>query len=147
MYISNSNLVKEWFKYCNEVIYLNKKSYLPKRHRKNSYTLFIEQRAIVYLCDKLKLNYSTLIDNIFLSGLSSKSKINPWVPKLNVLNEPHKYIRHIWGLKLFYDTLTITILNTIFLDIYETFGVLEIQFPEIYQDKLKKYTTDFINYQ
>jgi len=147
MYINNTTLAKEWFEYCNNTIKLNKKSYIPKKHRKNSYTLFIEQRVITYLCDKLKLNYDTLINNVFRSGSDSKSTKSPWVPELNVLDEPHKYIRHIWGLKLFYDTLTITLLDTIYLDIYNTFGVLEIQFPEIYRDKLKIYTSDFIRHQ
>jgi hypothetical protein len=132
MYINNQQMVFDWFKYADNVIKLNKT--VKTKNKKDVYTLFIEQRAITYICEKLKLNYGTLIPNIFISGLSSDKEL--WTPKLNVLNLPQKYIKHIWGLKKFYDSITLKLLDTIYNDIHSEFGFLEIDFPELYIKRL-----------
>ena len=132
MYINNQQMVFDWFKYVDNVIKLNKT--VKTKNKKDVYTLFIEQRAITYICEKLKLNYGTLIPNIFISGLSSDKE--PWTPKLNVSNLPQKYIKHIWGLKKFYDSITLKLLDTIYNDIHSEFGFLEIDFPDLYIKRL-----------
>lgn len=132
MYINNQQMVFDWFKYADNVIKLNKT--VKTKNKKDVYTLFIEQRAITYICEKLKLNYGTLIPNIFISGLSSDKEL--WTPKLNVSNLPQKYIKHIWGLKKFYDSITLKLLDTIYNDIHSEFGFLEIDFPELYIKRL-----------
>ena len=132
MYINNQQMVFDWFKYADNVIKLNKT--VKTKNKKDVYTLFIEQRAITYICEKLKLNYGTLIPNIFISGLSSDKE--PWTPKLNVSNLPQKYIKHIWGLKKFYDSITLKLLDTIYNDIHSEFGFLEIDFPDLYIKRL-----------
>lgn len=132
MYINNQQMVFDWFKYADSVIKLNKT--VKTKNKKDVYTLFIEQRAITYICEKLKLNYGTLIPNIFISGLSSDKEL--WTPKLNVSNLPQKYIKHIWGLKKFYDSITLKLLDTIYNDIHSEFGFLEIDFPELYIKRL-----------
>ena len=132
MYINNQQMVFDWFKYADNVIKLNKT--VKTKNKKDVYTLFIEQRAITYICEKLKLNYGTLIPNIFISGLSSDKEL--WTPKLNVSNLPQKYIKHIWGLKKFYDSITLKLLDTIYNDIHSEFGFLEIDFPDLYIKRL-----------
>lgn len=132
MYINNQQMVFDWFKYADNVIKLNK--IVKTKNKKDVYTLFIEQRAITYICEKLKLNYGTLIPNIFISGLSSDKEL--WTPKLNVSNLPQKYIKHIWGLKKFYDSITLKLLDTIYNDIHSEFGFLEIDFPKLYIKRL-----------
>ena len=132
MYINNQQMVFDWFKYVDNVIKLNKT--VKTKNKKDVYTLFIEQRAITYICEKLKLNYGTLIPNIFISGLSSDKEL--WTPKLNVSNLPQKYIKHIWGLKKFYDSITLKLLDTIYNDIHSEFGFLEIDFPDLYIKRL-----------
>lgn len=147
MYFNNQKLISEWFDYVNNVIDLNKKSYIPKIHKRDSYTLFIEQRAIIYLCKKLNLNYGTLIDNVFHAGLKTLTTlgkpayVDTWVPSLDFSLEPQKYIVHIWGLKRFYNLidLRINLLEQIYRDIFEHFGNLEITYPEIYSDRMKEY--------
>jgi hypothetical protein len=96
--------------------------------------LFIEQRAVTYICEKLKLNYGTFIPNIFISGLNINEDL--WKPELNLLEAPQKYIKHIWGLKKFYDSITLKLLDTIYNDIHSEFGFLEINFPELYLKRL-----------
>jgi hypothetical protein len=132
MYINNQQMIFDWVEYADAVIKLNKT--VKTKNKKDVYTLFIEQRAITYICEKLKLDYGTFIPNIFISGLESDKEL--WNPKLNFLDEPQKYIKHIWGLKKFYDSLTLHLLEVIYNDIHSEFGFLEIDFPELYIKRL-----------
>ena len=132
MYINNQQMVFDWFKYANEVIKLNKTVKL--KNKKDAYTLFIEQRAITYICEKLKLNYGTFIPNVFTSGKVTGGDL--WKPELDFTEIPQTYIKHIWGLKKFYSTMTIKLLTTIYNDIHSEFGFLEIDFPELYLKRL-----------
>lgn len=145
MYFNNAELITKWFEYSEKIINLNKKSYIPKIHKKDSYTLFIEQRSIIYLCKKMNLKYGTLINNIFYSGIkNSKDNLyDIWEPALDLSLEPQKYIKHIWGLKRLYHFLGEKILHQIYEDIYKYFGSLEINYPELYKDNLQ----EIIKYQ
>jgi hypothetical protein len=81
----------------------------------------------------LKLNYGTFIPNVYSSGLKDDDL---WNPELDFLEAPQKYIKHIWGLKNFYDSITLKLLDSIYNDIHSEFGFLEIDFPELYLTRL-----------
>ena len=132
MYINNQQMVFDWFKYADNVIKLNKT--VKTKNKKDVYTLFIEQRAVTYICEKLKLNYGTFIPNIFISGLNINEDL--WKPELNLLEAPQKYIKHIWGLKKIYNIIAVKLLTIIYNDIHSEFGFLEIDFPELYLKRL-----------
>ena len=132
MYINNQKMVFDWFEYADKVVKLNKTA--KTKNKKDVYTLFIEQRVITYICEKLKLNYGTFITNVYISGL--KDDKDSWNPELDFLEAPQKYIKHIWGLKNFYDSITLKLLDSIYNDIHSEFGFLEIDFPELYLKRL-----------
>lgn len=132
MYINNQQMIFDWFKYADNVIKLNKT--VKTKNKKDVYTLFIEQRAVTYICEKLKLNYGTFIPNIFISGLNINEDL--WKPELNLLEAPQKYIKHIWGLKKIYNIIAVKLLTIIYNDIHSEFGFLEIDFPELYLKRL-----------
>jgi hypothetical protein len=144
MYINNKQLIFDWFEYMNNVILLNKKSLINKKRKKDAHTLFIEQRVITYLCKKLNLKYTSLINNKYHSGSGlTLNNISVWEPELDFTLEPHKFIKHIWGLKRFYSVLNKKILTEIYDDIHNEFGFLEMEFEQLYKERLKIYYIEY----
>jgi hypothetical protein len=131
IFINNKILLDKWLEFSNKVINLNKNI---ETNIYGAYTLFIEQRAITKICKDLNLKCIPLIDNVYKSGLDLES--NVWSPPLDLSQAPQKYIRHIWGLKRLLH-LHSKFIEVIFNDIHETFGFLEIQYPELYVERLK----------
>ena len=144
MYINNKQLIFNWFEYINNVISLNKKPLINKKRKKDAYTLFIEQRVVTYLCKKMNLKYSSLINNKYHSGSGyTTSNVSMWEPELDVTVEPHKFIKHIWGLKTFNSFKNKKILTEIYNDIHNEFGFLEMEFEQLYKERLKIYYIEY----
>lgn len=131
IFINNKMLVDKWLEFSDMVISLNKNI---ETNIYGAHTLFIEQRAITKICKELKLKCSALIDNVYEAGLNAES--NVWTPPIDISQAPQKYIRHIWGLKRL-THLHSKFIDIIFNDIHQKFGFLEIQYPELYVERLK----------
>lgn len=99
LYFNSKDLVLKWYQECLFVIENTKNLDVFN----SSHTVFIEQRLLTTICKKLKLKFSTLIENTYIPfGLKDGSE---WIPHIGYTKENlHRYqnIKHIWGLKKMY---------------------------------------------
>jgi hypothetical protein len=133
-------LINTWYSVASEVIERTKDIEFEFEN-KNANTIFIEQRLLPTIAVKLNVKYGLILDTIYLTfkqGLNTDG--DEWAPKLGhspensyaVLN-----IKHIWGLKAYYDFEFIRdiILSEVFLTL-EQFPEIEIKYKELI-DKYK----------
>jgi hypothetical protein len=143
MYINNTKLIETWYDMASKIVDLNLK---VKSKSKDCYTLFIEQRLISVLCNDLNLNFDSLISNVFLTNLDYKGSTENWMPILDHSdpNSPSGSIKHIWGLKKFYNDpiIFMSLLEAIYADIHNSFGHLEMDFTKLYRERLITYQNE-----
>lgn len=135
LYLNNSHLVKEWYKWSCYIIESNK-------HKPNnigsSDTLFIEQRLLPALASKLNIKVGTIQHNTYLTYVDTTKVENfgkEWSPQLGN-NEWSvrcaKEIKHIWGAKRLYEDKFIRelIIKVITEQLQEVFGEeIKLRFP------------------
>lgn len=136
MYFNNTEMISTWYELCIKIMDLNKKA---KTRKNDVYTLFIEQRLISAICKGYGYDYDTLIPNIYKTYHTRK--IKSWEPELDHkdTSNPMGGIRHIWGLKRYYNDIffKIKLTNIIFDDLHNNFGLLEPYFNKLYIERLK----------
>lgn len=96
IYLNSEDLVKQWYTLSLETIKNNK----DKRVKEyNADTLFIEQRMIGPIANKLQLKQTTLVPNVYQPYIKQDGTGNEWVPPIT--DNPYDFwnIKHIWGLK------------------------------------------------
>jgi hypothetical protein len=69
-------------------------------------TIFIEQRLLPSLVNKLGMKFGTLIPNVYQPHIKSDNLGSEWIPKIG-FDFKNQYmtwnIKHVWGLKKMYD--------------------------------------------
>ena len=68
----------------------------------SSETIFIEQRLLSVIADKLGLKWSTLIENVYLPDVPANSEGLEWEPRVGYTEDNFELtskIKHVWGLK------------------------------------------------
>ena len=69
-------------------------------------TIFIEQRLLPSLVNKLGMKLGTLIPNVYHPHIKSDNIGSEWIPKIgfDIDNQYMTWnIKHVWGLKKMYD--------------------------------------------
>ena len=103
LYLNSKELVSEWYKWSLKIIQNNKDN---EKKNISADTIFIEQRMLPSLVNKLGMKLGTLIPNVYQPHIKSDSIGSEWIPKIG-FDAKNQYItwnvKHVWGLKKMYD--------------------------------------------
>lgn len=100
LYFNSKELISKWHQECLHVIN-NCQNFNSVN---SSHTVFIEQRLITAICNKLKLNFSALLENTYIPFAEKDG--SEWSPRIGFTKENlEKFdnIKHVWGLKRMFD--------------------------------------------
>lgn len=142
LYFNSKDLITKWNQECLHVIN-NCKDFNSVN---SSHTVFIEQRLLTTICNKLGLKFSSLIENTYIPFAEKDG--SEWSPRVGFFKENlEKFdnIKHIWGLKKMFDDPSI---RKMVLDVCKE--SLDIFFPDwsMYNVKLyEQIKKDIINYE
>lgn len=142
LYFNSNDLISKWHQECLHVI----NSCQNFNSVNSSHTVFIEQRLITTICNKLQLKFSTLIENTYIPFAEKDG--SEWSPRIGFFKEnleKFNNIKHIWGLKKMFDDPSI---KNMVLDVCKK--SLDVFFPDwpMYNIKLyEKIEKDIINYE
>ena len=103
LYLNSKELVSEWYKCSLKVIEYNKDN---EKKNMSADTIFIEQRILPSLVNKLKMNLGTILPNVYHPHIKSDNIGSEWIPKIgfDVKNQYMTWnVKHVWGLKKMYD--------------------------------------------
>ena len=137
----NSNfqsLVSEWYSLAEKIIERCKDDNSYKGNQ-SAHTLFLEQRMFSTLSKKMGINYGTILPSSFVTY--EKTTLydgREWYPKLDSSEELLKIkkgIKHIWGIKKYYDTIEVRrlVVETI-LDTLDEFEGVSEKYQKLYRD-------------
>lgn len=103
LYFNSKKLIDMWVSIAQEVV---NSSDTISTNTISSDTIFIEQRLLAVVCDKLDLDVETLIDNVYYPEVSINNQGLEWSPRIGHTYENLEItskIKHVWGLKKRYD--------------------------------------------
>ena len=103
LYLNSKELVSEWHKWSLKIIQNNKDN---EKKNISADTIFIEQRMLPSLVNKLGMKLGTLIPNVYQPHIKSDNIGSEWIPKIgfDVMNQYMTWnVKHVWGLKKMYD--------------------------------------------
>lgn len=99
LFINDKELVTEWNKTINEIIFAKRKTRLDRLQK----TIFLEQWILPMLAKKMNREYNTFIPQIYESSDNHINHEDIWYPAVetwdDVLWEKFNKIKHIWGVK------------------------------------------------
>lgn len=102
LYLNSRTLIIEWYNLALKVIDDNKH---VKIKDLSADIVFIEQRLLPTLVNKLEMSMSTLIPNVYIPHIKPDNNGCEWIPALGFDSE-NQYnisnIKHVWGLKKMY---------------------------------------------
>lgn len=138
MYFNSKDLVNEWYKWATIVIERWKER---EKLENNADTIFIEQRLLPSLVQKLNLKGKVILPNMYLSYVEFNEFGTEWYPLIDSSEESFalsQTIRHIWGLKAYYDNKKWrdVVLDVVYGDLNSTFHIEELQnsFPLLFKE-------------
>lgn len=103
LYFNSQFLVQLWVSIAEEVVMASDSSITNDI---SSDTIFIEQRLLAVIAEKLQLKWSTLIDNVYYPEADVNDQGLEWSPRVGHTEDNMKLtskIKHVWGLKKRYD--------------------------------------------
>ena len=99
LYFNSQLLIQLWVSIAEEVV---ENSDFELINDLSSETIFIEQRLLSVIADKLGLKWSTLIENVYLPDVPANSEGLEWEPRVGYTEDNFELtskIKHVWGLK------------------------------------------------
>jgi len=99
LYLNNKELINTWYDWAVDVIENNKDK---KRFPYSADTVFIEQRLLPTLADKMGLDVDYVFDSVYKTWVDGVDDLSEWEPKLDSTKQLRFRMdnsRHIWGLK------------------------------------------------
>lgn len=130
LYLSDAELVNEWYRRCMESIEanVNTQDYGGSREM-----VFLEQRLLPTLAATMGKSVDTLLPVSFNTCLpyDTEEPVNPWYPPFDSSPELTKFetvIKHVWGRKSHYaekPTRT-SVINSVIADLRKNFSVEEL---------------------
>ena len=107
LYFNSEFLVHLWVSIAEEVV---KTSDSELTNEMSSDTIFIEQRLLSTIAEKLQLKWTTLIENVYYPEVDVNEQGLEWSPRVGYTEDNMKLtskIKHVWGLKKRYDDSSI----------------------------------------
>lgn len=102
IYLNNKDLINKWYKWVIDIIEYNKNN--PK-YPNSADTVFIEQRILPVLAEKLGLRTGVVFNSLYKTWISDSHTLEEWEPKLDSTEELSYLMdncKHIWGIKTNY---------------------------------------------
>jgi hypothetical protein len=99
LYFNSQSLVQLWVSIAEEIVNNSNEVMINDI---SSDTIFIEQRLLAVIADKLKLQYETIIDNVYYPEVEINEEGHEWSPRIGHTEENlviTSKIKHVWGLK------------------------------------------------
>lgn len=99
LYFNSQLLVQLWVSIAEEIVNNSNEVMINDI---SSDTIFIEQRLLAVIADKLKLQYETIIDNVYYPEVEINEEGHEWSPRIGHTEENlvlTSKIKHVWGLK------------------------------------------------
>jgi hypothetical protein len=132
-------LINTWYDEVTKVILLDKNPDCQKNISNSA--IFVEQRMLPTIANKLGVSYNTIKPNSFLVR-SFKDKVgwnNSWVPPLYSSEESiriEKSIAHVWGKRIKYrhDGFRRRIIHSIIMDITTTFPGIHTKYETLFKE-------------
>lgn len=137
----NSNfqsLISEWYSLSERVIERCKDD-TTTNVNVSSHTLFLEQRMLSTLANKMKVDYGTILPSSFVTYVDTiKDAGKEWYPTLDSSEELIKIknsIKHVWGIKKYYHNPSVRemIVSNI-LDVLEEFDGVNQKYEKLYKE-------------
>jgi hypothetical protein len=101
------NLIEEWYDTVFNILLANNATEFINN---DVNAMFIEQRLLPVIINKLQLSAAVVLPNIYQSHLSNSVDGSEWVPKLHTSFNSIVIIdtiKHIWGTKQFYSDISV----------------------------------------
>jgi hypothetical protein len=137
----NSNfqsLISEWYSLSERIIERCKNNNTSNINP-SSHTLFLEQRMLSTMANKMGINYGTILPASFITYVDTiKDAGNEWYPNLDSTNELikiKKSIKHIWGIKKYYQNPSVReMIVSNMLDVLEDFDGVNQKYEKLYKE-------------